>query len=274
MEAIYLPLGLVLFALPVGYFYWLYRISRPVRAGKAVVPLYEPPAGIGPLEAGYLLDNALRPRTAAAAIVDLVLRGAVELVEVAGVVESLRLAPGAAQAGLSPFDRLLLDTIFGGGLSVAPKQAAVRLEAVRGRLRAAAARQLKDKGVIGKADFAPPIIFAASAVASVILLVGLAQAIGAFGAIGIWAACILLAELSYIGATLRPPLTERGRQAVADLLGFKMYLSAAEGGRIRWEELAEDKINRFTPYAVVFNVSLTWSLRLQSLTNALLEKDR
>ncbi len=273
MEAMYLPLGLLglaLFALPVGYFFWLYRVSRPLKAGQAVVPAYEPPAGISPLEAGYLLDNSLMPRTAAAAILDLVLRGTIEIIEVGGVVEGLRLTPGSMDAGLSPFDKLLLVALFGGGIAATPKEAAARFQAAGGRLREAAARQLKEKGFIGKADYVPPIIFGASVVASVIFLVGLFDVLGAFGAVSLWAVCILLAQLGYIAATLRPPLTKRGRQAVADLLGFKMYLTAAEGARIRWEEIEEAKVNRFTPYAVVFNASVTWSTKLQSLTSALL----
>jgi predicted membrane protein DUF2207 len=47
----------------------------------SVAPMYEPPTGISPAEAGTLLDDRIHPRDITSTIVDLAVRGLIKIEE-------------------------------------------------------------------------------------------------------------------------------------------------------------------------------------------------
>ena len=65
---------LVMFAL------WWYK-GRDPDPGMSVAPMYEPPPGISPAEAGTLLDDSIHPRDITSTIVDLAVRGYIKIEE-------------------------------------------------------------------------------------------------------------------------------------------------------------------------------------------------
>jgi len=266
-----LPIFVVVFVLPVGYFLWLRALYKPPEPGRAVAPEYEPPAELGPVEAGMLLDNAFTPRDAAAMFIGLKLRGVIDFTVVGGKVGSVRMLPGAETVRLAPVERLALDAIFAGRGAATADEAKAALAKVRRQLVGEARRLLKAKGLIADDRTLLTAVFLASAIAALIFAAGFVPVIGLVGALAVAASLILIAELAFIAALLRPRLTPRGREALAELQGFRMYLSAAEGDRMRWAEESQDKVDRFTPYAIVFGVSPHWSAQLQGITNSLLE---
>ncbi len=60
--------------LAVMFTLWWYK-GRDPDSGVSVAPMYEPPAGISPAEAGTLLDDSIHPRDITSTIVDLAVRG-------------------------------------------------------------------------------------------------------------------------------------------------------------------------------------------------------
>jgi len=267
VAAILVPLVL----LPVGYFFWLWLMGRPpAAADRAVVPLYDPPEGLGPVEAGVLLDRTLRPRVLAALILDLALRGAIDVTEVGGRVESLRRADTSASVRLVSYEKYFLDRLFSGSLTVDSRSAAAAVARCQKDLLEMVRRTLREKGLMEVRTSLGLIILAAAVFGSIVLMAGAFVLAGLLGAVGIGAVSVLLGQLAYFGLS-RPALSGRGRSVASELSGFRMYLGAAEGNRIRWEELEEKKVNRFTPFALVFGISVTWSDRLQHLSKSLLD---
>ena len=61
---------------------WWYK-GRDPDAGLSVAPMYEPPQGISPAEAGTLLDDQIHPRDITSTIVDLAVRGYIKIEETA-----------------------------------------------------------------------------------------------------------------------------------------------------------------------------------------------
>ena len=57
--------------------------GRDPDPGMSVAPMYEPPAGISPAEAGTLLDDTIHPRDITSTIVDLAVRGYIKIEETA-----------------------------------------------------------------------------------------------------------------------------------------------------------------------------------------------
>ena len=61
---------------------WWYK-GRDPDPGRSVAPMYEPPPGMSPAEAGALLDDTVHPRDITSTIVDLAVRGYVKIEETA-----------------------------------------------------------------------------------------------------------------------------------------------------------------------------------------------
>ncbi len=99
--------------------------GRDPDPGMSVAPMYEPPAGISPAEAGTLLDDSIHPRDITSTIVDLAVRGYIKIEETAdkGLVFTHKdyvfhlLKPMAQwnDAGLAPHERVMLENVFQGG---------------------------------------------------------------------------------------------------------------------------------------------------------------
>ncbi|HXY03671.1 MAG TPA: DUF2207 domain-containing protein, partial [Terriglobales bacterium] len=99
--------------------YW----GRDPDPGMSVAPMYEPPTGISPAEAGTLLGDTIHPRDITSTIVDLAVRGFVKIEETKddGLVFHHKdyilhlLIPQQNWQGLQPHERVMLENIFGGG---------------------------------------------------------------------------------------------------------------------------------------------------------------
>ena len=64
----------------VMYVLWWYK-GRDPDPGRSVAPMYEPPPGMSPAEAGALIDDTIHPRDITSTIVDLAVRGYVKIEE-------------------------------------------------------------------------------------------------------------------------------------------------------------------------------------------------
>ena len=117
---IFLPLV----TLAVMFTLWWYK-GRDPDPGMSVAPMYEPPPGISPAEAGTLLDDAIHPRDITSTMVDLAVRGYIKIEETAekGLVFTHKdyifhlLKPMAqwTDKDLAPHERVMLENVFQGG---------------------------------------------------------------------------------------------------------------------------------------------------------------
>ncbi|KPJ85321.1 hypothetical protein AMJ57_03505 [Parcubacteria bacterium SG8_24] len=267
-----IPVGGALFLLPVGYFVWLYLMYRrpPVR-GRALVAEYEAPPEIGPAEAGYLLDGRLRARALAATLIDLMLRGIIRIEVEDSRVRRLQLAGRPEEAGLEPYEMVLLSDLFTDGPSVDAVSAARRIRSGERRLKDSVRSWLDHQGYLGARDWSRPIIAVSAAVGALITAMGLWSTAGFAAAVVQLTVSVALIEYFYIAATWRPILSRRGQEAVWHLLGYRRYLEAVESGRIRWtEERDAAGLHRLSPYAVMYGITPVWATRLQQVTEALI----
>ena len=107
---------------------WWYK-GRDPDAGMSVAPLYEPPPGISPAEAGTLIDDSIHPRDITCTMVDLAVRGYFKIEETAEKVllfthkdYIFHLLKPREQWGtdLAPHERVMLENIFVGWSRDAP----------------------------------------------------------------------------------------------------------------------------------------------------------
>ena len=98
--------------------------GRDLDPGMSVAPMYEPPPGISPAEAGTLLDDSIHPRDITSTIVDLAVRGYIKIEETAektlvfthkDYVFHLLKPREQWDANLAPHERVMLENIFAAG---------------------------------------------------------------------------------------------------------------------------------------------------------------
>ena len=102
---------------------WWYK-GRDPDPGVSVAPMYEPPPGISPAEAGTLLDDTIHPRDITSTIIDLAVRGYIKIEETAektlvfthkDYVFHLLKPREQWGADLAPHERVMLENVFAGG---------------------------------------------------------------------------------------------------------------------------------------------------------------
>ena len=107
----------------VMYVLWWYK-GRDPDPGRSVAPMYEPPPGMSPAEAGALIDDTIHPRDITSTIVDLAVRGYIKIEETVDTTLLVfhskdyifhLLKPLTEWQGLAPHERVMLENIFAGG---------------------------------------------------------------------------------------------------------------------------------------------------------------
>jgi len=102
---------------------WWFK-GRDPDPGVSVAPMYEPPAGISPAEAGTLLDDSIHPRDITSTMVDLAVRGYLKIEETAekvllfthkDYVFHLLKPRDQWGADLAPHECVMLENVFAGG---------------------------------------------------------------------------------------------------------------------------------------------------------------
>src|SRR5579863_4806133 len=113
--AVFLPLV----TLAAMFVLWWY-VGRDPDPGMSVAPMYGPPAGISPAEAGTLLDDRIHPRDITSTIVDLAVRGFIKIEETddKGLVFHHKdyifhlLQKRQDWRGLTPHEQVMMENIF------------------------------------------------------------------------------------------------------------------------------------------------------------------
>jgi uncharacterized membrane protein YgcG len=259
---------LPLVTLAVMFTLWWYK-GRDPDPGESVAPMYEPPAGISPAEAGTLLDDTIHPRDITSTIVDLAVRGFIKIEEKIdkGLVFNHKdyvlhlLQKRQDWQGLAPHERVMLENIFAGDTPV------VQLSSLKNRfytavpvIREDIMSALKSKGIylldpesangysIGAA-FAVLMIFAilqffhvADFLSSMPLLIG----------------CVLIsAWIWWLFARVMTAKTTKGARTQIAVLGFQEFMNRVDADRLKI--MPPDTFEKFLPYAMALGVEHHWA---------------
>jgi uncharacterized membrane protein YgcG len=262
--AVFLPLV----TLAVMFTLWWYK-GRDPDPGESVAPMYEPPPGISPAEAGTLLGDTIHPRDITSTIVDLAVRGFIKIEEKIdkGLVFNHKdyvlhlLQKRQDWRGLAPHESVMLENIFAGDV---PE---TRLSSLKNRfytavpvIREDIMSALKSKGIyrldpesangysIGAA-FVVVVIFAAlqffhvaDFLSSVPLLIG----------------CVLISALIWwLFARVMTAKTTKGARTQIAVLGFQEFMNRVDADRLKI--MPPDTFEKFLPYAMALGVEHHWA---------------
>ena len=236
-----------------------------------VVTRYEPPQGFSPASLRYIRQMYYDNKVMTAAIVNLAVKGYVEIVEADGK-HSLRRRPAAdAVAALAPGEKELYDALFADGDDVALEN---DNHEILGGARDAHRMSLEDdyKRNYFKTNGwlnVPPVLIL---IISVVIAIGLSNGpsvpvIGTFivaGVLLVWFAVIMR----------RPTL--RGRKLLDEMEGFSDYLDVAEKDELNLRNPPEKTPQLFEallPYALALGVEQGWSDKFAAVLAAIRNPD-
>src|ERR1700722_11558556 len=248
---------------------WCYK-GRAPDPGMSVAPMYEPPAGISPAEAGTLLDDAIHPRDITSTIVDLAVRGYIKIEETAdkGLVFTHKdyifhlLKPMAEwnDAGLAPHERVMLENIFQGGTDVRLSDLKNRFYTAVPIIRQDIMAALKNKGIY----LLDPESAKGYSVGGGIAIgapFGILQYLGwanFFDSALLLIVCVPLSALIWwLFARVMTAKTVQGARVHIAVLGFQEFMNRVDGERLRL--MPPTTFEKFLPYAMALGVEHHWA---------------
>ena len=258
------PLGLPLLAFLWGGLVW-WAYGRDPAAGRSVKPEYEPPAGLGPAQAGALVDERAEPRDVIATIVDLGVRGYLEIEPVGDDGSDFvfrRLKPVLGDPDLTPIELVVLATIFGRDwvanqrlLSEVKRDYDNVFPKVRGQI-------YKSMVQDGLFPASPHLVrrgwaLAGGLVAASAFFVSdlLPSWLGVYGwmvPVGVGASGVIFV----LWARFMSKRTLAGVKMLAHVRGFQEFLERAEKDRLA--RMPADTLHRYLPWALALGVSERW----------------
>jgi uncharacterized membrane protein YgcG len=259
---------LPLLTLVVMYGLW-HTVGRDPDPGISVAPLYEPPKGLTPAEAGTLIDDTTDPRDITSTIVDLAVRGYIKIeekVETFLVFKNkdylLHLLKPREQWGndLSPHERVLLENIFAGGsetrLSTLKNRFYTAIPVIREDIMSA----LKKKGMYmldpGSANGYS--IVAAVAIGVLVAAVHYLGWMNMFNSVPLFIGSALIsAVVWWLFARQMTAKTVLGTRTMVAVLGFQEFMNRVDADRIK--RLPPDTFEKYLPYAMALGVEQHWA---------------
>ncbi len=247
---------------------WRYK-GRDPDPGRSVAPMYVPPPGMSPAEAGALIDDTVHPRDITSTIVDLAVRGYVkieETMETSLVIFHSKdyifhlLKPVTEWQGLAPHERVMLENIFAGGqqtrLSSLKNRFYTAIPVIQQDIKSA----LKRKGMY----LLDPDSANAYSVGALIVIVApflVAQFTGykqVFNSVVLLVGCgIISAVIWWLFAREMSAKTVQGGRTRVAVLGFQEFMNRVDADRLK--RMPPDTFEKYLPYAMALGVEHHWA---------------
>jgi Predicted membrane protein (DUF2207) len=268
--AVFLPFV----TLAVMFTLWWYK-GRDPDPGRSIAPMYEPPQGISPAEAGTLIDDSIHPRDITCTIVDLAVRGYLKIEETVdkGLIFHHKdyvfhlLKPREHWTDLAPHERIMLENIYAGDatetrLSSLRNHFYTALPLVRQDIMAA----LKNKGMY----LLDPESANGYSLLAIILIVApfaIAQFTGYkdfFSSIStLIIAGLISAFIWWLFAREMTAKTMKGGRTRVAVLGFQEFMQRVDSDRLK--RMPPDTFEKYLPYAMALGVEQVWARKFEGL---------
>jgi hypothetical protein len=259
---------LPLVTLAVMFTLWWYS-GRDPDPGMSVAPMYEPPPGVTPAEAGTLLDDHIHPRDITSTIVDLAVRGFLKIEETdeKGLLFHNKdyifhlLQKREDWRGLAPHERVMLENVFAGDA------ADIRLSSLKNRfytavpaIRTDIMSALKQKGIY-TLDPESANGYSIGAAFCILIPFAIFQFSGwadFLSSIPMVVGCVLIsAVIWWLFARVMTAKTLKGARTHIAVLGFQEFMNRVDADRLK--VMPPNTFEKFLPYAMALGVEHHWA---------------
>ncbi|HKT87186.1 MAG TPA: DUF2207 domain-containing protein [Candidatus Sulfotelmatobacter sp.] len=246
-----------------------WTVGRDPDPGMSVAPMYDPPKGISPAEAGTLLDDSIHPRDITSTMIDLAVRGYIKIEETAEKVlvfthkdYIFHLLKPQPQWGsdLAPHERVMLENVFAGGQETRLSSLKNRFYTAVPVIREDIMSQLKNKGIY---LLDPESANAYSIVAAIGILIPFAifQYLGwanFLSSIPLLIGCVLISALIWwLFARVMTAKTVKGARTRIAVLGFQEFMNRVDADRLK--TLPPTTFEKYLAFAMALGVEHHWA---------------
>jgi len=258
-----------LVTLAVMFPLWWYK-GRDPDPGVSVAPMYEPPPGISPAEAGTLLDDTIHPRDITSTMVDLAVRGYIKIEETAEktlifthkdyIFHLLKPMAQWSDKDLAPHERVMLENVFAGGAEVRLSNLKNRFYTAVPVIRQDIMSELRNKGIY---LLDPESANGYSIGAAVVILIpfGVFQYLGwvnFLNSIPLLIVCVLIAALVWwLFARVMSAKTVKGGRVRIAVLGFQEFMNRVDAERLK--VMPPTTFEKYLPFAMALGVEHHWA---------------
>ena len=246
-----------------------HTVGKDPDPGVSVAPMYEPPKGMTPAEAGALLGDSVHPKDITSTIVDLAVRGYIKMEEKVDTFlvfhhkdYLFHLLKPREQWGndLAPHERVMLENIFAGGnltpLSSLKNRFYTAIPVVREDIMSA----LKKKGIY-TLDPDSASGYSIAAAVAIAVLIGSVQVLGwlnLFNSVPLAILCIAISAIIwFLFARQMTAKTLTGARTQIAVLGFQEFMNRVDADRVKM--MTPDTFEKFLPYAMALGVEHHWA---------------
>ncbi len=254
--------------LAVMFVMW-WRWGRDPDPGVSVAPMYEPPFGISPAEAGTLMEDKIHPRDITSTLIDLAVRGYLKIEETQEKVlvfhhkdYIFHLLKPRDQWGsdLSPHERVMLENVFTGGdeirLSSLKNRFYTAIPVIRQDIMAALKRKgmyLIDPDSANGYSFLGVLVIVAP-----FLMLQFLWHKDVFSSIGLLVLSGLVsAVIFWLFARQMTCKTIKGGRTRVAILGFQEFMNRVDADRLK--VMPPTTFEKFLPYAMALGVEHQWA---------------
>ncbi len=269
-----------------GGFVWWWKRGRDAKGRGTIIPEYDAPDGLTPLEVGTVIDFAVENRDLTATIIDLAIRKYIRIIETDStkmIVMKQKsyelLLLNKDWSSLNEWERQLMENIFGGASTqekVTLTAMATKLNSIAKIIKRSVSDSLTQRGYF----VSNPSKYITVPISLIVILVWffvptLSSALPGYLIVGVTIGLILLAVFYH----LMPARTAKGVAAKEHILGLKMYLEVAEKNRIAKlqspdapyaDTSTEPKhtvklFEKLLPFAIVLKVEDKWAEKFNDI---------
>jgi uncharacterized membrane protein len=243
------------------------KYGKDPRVDKTIVPEFEIPENLTPMEMGSLIENGtFNDKLITATIIDLAVKKYIVIEEIAkkGIFgqQDFRLKRiwGNEYPALSNPEELLLKKIFGASQEILLSKLKNEFYKELPEIKKSAINSLKEKNLIYQSGL--HLKTSLLALAMVLVFIGIIL----FGTENLSAvfSFILSAITAAIFGILMPKRTQKGAELNWRIKGFKLYMKTAEKYRAQFYE-KENIFEKFLPYAIIFGIAKLWAKKMEEI---------
>ena len=247
---------------------WWYK-GRDPDAGMSVAPMYEPPPGISPAEAGTLLDDTIHPRDITSTIVDLAVRGYIKIEETQEKIllfthkdYIFHLLKPQTEWGsdLAPHERVMLENVFAGGQDTQLSSLKNRFYTAVPVIRQDIMASLKNKGIY-LLDPESANGYSIVAAIGILALFGILQYLGwsnFFNSAPLLIVCgAISAVIWWLFARVMTAKTVKGARVQVAVLGFQEFMNRVNAERLKL--MPPTTFEKYLAFAMALGVEHQWA---------------
>ena len=245
---------------------WWHKGRDPKKG--TIAPAFAPPKGIGPAEAGVLVDDRFDPRDLTAAMVGLAVKGYLRIREVwdnkqGKEPDDFELLREEGKEPLSEFERDLLEALLGGAKQRRLSELRYKLYTKVPGLATRVYMGLTEKGYYaGNPDRVRGLY---RGVALGVAILGIALGVFA-SSLYLGAAVVASGLIILLFSQVMPKKTKKGMQVLREVLGLEEYIRRAEVERMEFS-LAERHFEALLPYAMAFGLTDAWAKAFEGVVD-------